>query len=396
MSAPLAGMRVVDLSRVLAGPQCTSMLGDLGAEVIKVETPSGGDETRSWLPHVEGESTAFLSVNRNKRSIALDLATPAGQRIVRELILGADVVVENFRTGTMERWGLGYEDLAPQAPRLVYVSISAFGRTGELRDHAGYEAVLQAFSGVMSITGDADGLPARSGPSLLDLGTGILTAHAITAALLDRERTDAGQRIDTTLLGTAMTLLGYHAQGYLTAGELPQRRGSGHPALVPYRAYPCADDRPIFVAAGNEGLWNRFCRALDLEHLRTDPRFADLPSRRENRDVLDELLTVELRTRRREDVLDSLEAAGVPASPVNDVGEAVAHPQVRELDVIRAVEHPRLGDLELLASPFQASAMDTDVQRLPPGLGEHTDEILEELGYDAAARDALRRDGSLG
>lgn len=394
MSAPLAGIRVADLSRVLAGPQCTAMLGDLGAEIIKVESPAGGDETRSWSPEVHGVSTAFLSVNRNKRSIAIDLATARGRRIVRDLILSSDVVVENFRTGTMERWGMGDQELRRVAPGLVYVAISAFGRTGELRDRAGYEAVLQAFSGVMSITGDAEGLPARTGPSLLDIGTGILTAHAVTAAILERDRTGKGQRIDTSLLGTAMTFLGYHAQGYLSAGELPGRMGSGHPALVPYRAYPCANDEPVFVAAGNDGLFTRFCEALGLEHLRADPRFGDLPSRRRHRLLLDGFLEAEFRQRSRASVLAALDAAGVPASPVNDISEVVAHPQVRQLRATQTVHHPSLGrDLEVMASPITASEMATDVRLAPPLLGEHTDEILRDMGYDAETRSELRSEG---
>jgi crotonobetainyl-CoA:carnitine CoA-transferase CaiB-like acyl-CoA transferase len=394
MASPLDGIRVIDLSRVLAGPQCASMLGDLGADVIKVESVTSGDETRSWAPYADGESTAFMSVNRNKRSMSVDLRQDEGRAIVRSLILDADVVIENFRTGTMERWDLSYEDLRGAAPRLIYAAISAYGRSGELANHPGYEAVLQAFSGIMSITGDPDGMPARSGPSLLDLGTGIVTAHAITAAVLDRERTGAGQLIETSLLGTAMTLLGYHAQGYLSAGEVPGRLGSGHGALVPYRAYPCAGDKAVFIAAGNQSLWVRFCDAMGFNDLRDDPRFVTLPDRRRHRGELDDILAARLSTLERDEILATLEQAGVPGAPVNDVSEVLDHPQVRELGAISSVDDPaRQRSIDLVSSPFRASAMPTHVRRVPPEHGEHTTQILTELGYTEDAQRRLRDQG---
>lgn len=397
MSDPLQGIRVLDLSRVLAGPQCASMLGDLGAEVVKVEVTGGGDESRSWEPSIEGESTAFMAVNRNKRSMAVDLSTERGRRIVRELMVRSDVVIENFRTGTMDRWGLGYDQVKDDAPRLVYASVSAFGTTGELAGNAGYEAVLQAFSGIMSITGEPDGMPVRAGVSILDIGTGIVTAHAVTAALLDRERTGAGQRVETSLLATATTFLSYHAQGYLSAGEVPQRRGSGHPAVVPYRAYACAGGDAVFVAAANQNLWQRFCQALDLAHLLEDQRFTDLPQRREHREVLDELIGERMLELSRAEIMRRLDAAGVPSAPVNRVDEVLDHPQVREVAAIRSIHDDRHDrEVELLASPLRGSRMNTDIRSMPPRLGEHTDEVLRELGFDDDAVRGLREDGVVG
>ena len=397
MSDPLQGIRVLDLSRVLAGPQCASMLGDLGAEVIKVEITGSGDESRSWEPTAEGESTAFMAVNRNKRSMAGDLSTERGRRIVRDLIVRSDVVVENFRTGTMDRWGLGYDQVKNDAPRLVYASVSAFGTTGELADNAGYEAVLQAFSGIMSITGEPNGMPVRAGVSILDIGTGIVTAHAVMAALLDRERTGLGQRVETSLLATATTFLSYHAQGYLSAGEVPQRRGSGHPAVVPYRVYACAGDDAVFVAAANQNLWTRFCHALDLDHLLEDERFTDLPQRREHREILDVLIGERMLELPRSEITRRLDAASVPSAPVNRVDEVLEHPQVREVAAIRPIrDERRARDVELLASPLRGSRMNTDIRSMPPRLGEHTDDVLRELGLDDAEVRRLRQDGVVG
>src|SRR5262249_12999896 len=274
--APLAldGIRVVDLSRVLAGPYCGALLGDLGADVIKVEDPGVGDESRTWPPHKEGESAGYLVNNRNKRGIAVNLKTADGVALVRRLAATADVGSENFRTGTMEEFGRGYELLARDNPRLVYCSVSAFGRTGPRAEAAGYEALMQAFSGIMSITGEPDGAPVRCGVSFLDLTTGILCAFGIVNALLHRERTGLGQRVDGSLLETAVTLLNYHAEGYLLTGAQPKPLGSSHPSLSPYRNFRCRDGQWLFIAGANDRFWQRLAPALGVPDLATDPRFA--------------------------------------------------------------------------------------------------------------------------
>ena len=267
----LDGIRVLDLSRVLAGPFCGALLGDLGADVIKVEDPQAGDESRTWPPHKDGEAAGYLVNNRNKRGIAVDLKAPEGVEIVRRLARRADVLIENFRTGTMEEFGLGYDRLAADNPRLIYCSVSAFGRTGPRAAGAGYEALMQAFSGIMSITGEPGGPPVRCGVSFLDLTTGILCAFGVVNALLYREKSDLGQRVDASLLETAVALLNYHAEGYLLTGAVPKPLGSSHPSLSPYRNFRCRDGQWVFIAGANDRFWRRLAPALGLAWMATDP-----------------------------------------------------------------------------------------------------------------------------
>src|SRR5919109_3362672 len=293
MAAPslsLDGIRILDLSRVLAGPFCGMLLADLGADVIKVEDTGTGDESRTWPPHKDGESAAFLVINRNKRDITLDLKSAEGVDVLKRLVAKADVLIENFRTGTMESFGLGYDVLATINPRLVYCSVSAFGRTGPRKDSAGYEALMQAFSGIMSITGEPGGQPVRAGVSFLDLSTGMLTAFGVVNALLHRERTGVGQRVDGSLLETAVSLLAFHAEGYVLTGAIPKALGSGHPSLSPYRNFRCKDGQWIFIAAANDRFWGRLAPALGLPELATDPRFAKNVDRVKHRGELEGIL----------------------------------------------------------------------------------------------------------
>ena len=289
---PLAldGVRVIDLSRVIAGPWCGALLSDLGADVVKVEDTGAGDESRTWPPHKDGEAAAYLLFNRNKRAMTLDLKTPEGVEVVKALTRTADVVIENFRTGTMEGFGLGYDVLSAENPRLIYCSVSAFGRTGPRKDSPGYEALMQAFSGIMSITGEPGGQPVRAGVSFLDLSTGILCALGVCAALLQRQGTGLGQRVDGSLLETAVSLLAFHAEGYLLTGALPRALGSGHPSLSPYRNFKCQDGQWIFIAAANDRFWGKLARALGLEAMATDPRFAKNQDRVKHRGELESIL----------------------------------------------------------------------------------------------------------
>jgi crotonobetainyl-CoA:carnitine CoA-transferase CaiB-like acyl-CoA transferase len=389
-SLSLDGVRVLDLSRVLAGPFCGMLLADLGADVIKVEDTGSGDESRTWPPHKDGESAAFLVINRNKRDMTLDLKSRAGVEVLTRLVARADVLIENFRTGTMESFGLGYDTLAAINPRLVYASISAFGRSGPRKDGAGYEALMQAFSGIMSITGEPDGAPVRCGVSFLDLTTGIFCAFGIVNALLHRERTGLGQRVDGSLLETAVTLLNYHAEGYLLTGAQPKPLGSSHPSLSPYRNFRCRDGQWVFIAGANDRFWQRLAPALGLPELATDPRFAVNIQRVKHRRELEAALETAIGQQDREPLLKILEEAGVPATPVNTVQQVMEDAQTAARSMIERVVHPRLGEIPVVGTPLKFSRMRPSVRRPAPQQGEHTDEILAEHDYPMADIAALR------
>jgi crotonobetainyl-CoA:carnitine CoA-transferase CaiB-like acyl-CoA transferase len=389
---PLAldGVRVVDLSRVIAGPWCGALLSDLGADVIKVEDTGTGDESRTWPPYKDGEAAAYLLFNRNKRAMTLDLKAPEGVEVVKTLVKGADVVIENFRTGTMESFGLGYEVLSELNPKLIYCSVSAFGRTGPRKDAPGYEALMQAFSGIMSITGEPGGQPVRAGVSFLDLSTGILCALGVSAALLQRQRTGLGQRVDASLLETAVSLLAFHAEGYLLTGAIPTALGSGHPSLSPYRNFKCRDGQWIFVAAANDRFWGKLARAIDLGGMTEDPRFAKNQDRVKNRAELEGILEQAIAQRDREPLLKILEEADVPATPVNTVDQVMNDPQTAERGIVQRVRHSKLGEIPVVGTPLHFSRMSPGVRRAAPQRGEHTDEILAEHGYTPARIQALR------
>ena len=389
---PLAldGIRVIDLSRVIAGPWCGALLGDLGADVIKVEDSGSGDESRTWPPYRDGESAAYLLLNRNKRGMTLDLKTPEGAEVVKTLVRSADVLVENFRTGTMESFGLGYDALAEINPRLIYCSVSAFGRTGPRKDSPGYEALLQAFSGIMSITGEPDGPPVRSAVSFLDLTTGVLCTLGVCAAVLQRERTGLGQRVDGSLLETAVSLLAYHAEGYLLAGVVPKPLGSAHPSLSPYRNFRCKDGQWIFVAAANDRFWQKLTRALGQDWMASDPRFAVNQQRVANRKELETMLEEIIGGYEREPLLKLLDEADVPASPVNTVDQVMSDPQTIERGIVQLAAHPRLGEIPVIGTPLKFSRMTPGVRQAAPLRSEHTDRILAESGYSPAQIDELR------
>jgi len=384
-SGPLAGIRVLDLSRILAGPFCTMVLGDLGADVIKVEHPVQGDDTRAWgPPFVDGESAYYLSTNRNKRSIAVDFKTEDGRRVIRELAERSDVVVENFRPGTLDRLGLGYEDLQPLNPRLVYCSISAFGSSGPDHDRPGLDVIVSAAGGLMSITGEEGHPPVKPGVALIDVATALYALGMIVSAVYARESTGRGQKIELSLLSVQIASLINIASNYLVAGQIPRRWGSAHPSIVPYQAFEAADGY-LVIGATNDALWRRFCHACGLDHFADDPRFATNELRVRHRDEVVDAISSVVKARPRAEWVARLRAAGIPVGPVNTVDEVFQDPQVAHLGMAREIPHPTLGSVRLTGIPAALSDTPATIRRHPPLLGEHTQEVLEDiLGYDAA------------
>jgi succinate--hydroxymethylglutarate CoA-transferase len=390
----LAGIRVLDLTRVLAGPTCAMMLGDMGADVIKVEPPSGGDDTRSWgPPFAAGESAYFLAANRNKRSMTLNIAVPAGQKLLAGLIEKVDIVIDNFKLGTLAKWGFTDAWFDANAPYVVRCSITGYGSTGPKAALPGYDFVLQAESGLMSICGEPDGPPTKYGVAIVDVCTGMLACNAILAALNARHGSGRGQKVELSLYESALHMLVNVASNVLVSGRGGGRFGNGHPSIVPYTTYT-AKDAMMALAIGNDTQFAKCAAVLGHPEWADDPRFATNRARVEHRLLVDGAIGDALAADTADNWLAKLKAAGVPCGRINSVAEALADPQTQARRMIATVEHPTVGDLKLVGFPYKFSGTPAAVRRPPPTLGEHTDEILqEELGLDAAAIAALRRDG---
>ncbi|WFF42803.1 CoA transferase [Salinicola endophyticus] len=400
--APLAGLRVLDLSRVLAGPWCTQQLADLGAEVIKIERPGRGDDTRAWgppwLPGTQ-ESAYFLSANRGKRSVAIDLADPEGQALVRRLAACADVLIENFKVGGLAAYGLDYASLTAENPGLVYCSITGFGQDGPYASRAGYDFLIQGMGGLMSLTGQPDvagGEPTKVGVALTDIFTGLYAANAILAALRRRDSDGKGAYIDMALLDVQVGVLANQALNYLTSANVPQRLGNAHPNIVPYQAFAAADGH-LIITVGNDDQFRRLCEVLSLAALADDPRFATNAARVAHRELLVEKLAARLRERCRDEWLLALERAGVPSGPINTLDQVFDDPQVRHrgMQIERRGEDGRVA--RLVGNPIKLDGERLGASGMPPRLGEHTFEVLEAwLGPDAAHWQALRERGVIG
>jgi crotonobetainyl-CoA:carnitine CoA-transferase CaiB-like acyl-CoA transferase len=407
MAGPLTGIRVLDLSRVLAAPWAGQNLADLGAEVIKVERPGVGDDSRAfgppWIKDAQGRDTRdsayFTSANRGKKSVTVNLADAEGQKLVRELAAKSDVLLENYKYGDLARYGLGYEDLSTINPRLIYCSVTGFGQSGPYREHPGYDFMIQGMGGMMSVTGEPDGMPGggpqRAGVPIADIITGMYASIAVCAALAHRAQSGKGQHLDLALLDSQIALLAYQNTNYFATGKPPRRIGNLHPNIVPYQPFRAADG-DVILACGNDNLYRKFCDAAGCPELATDPRFATNGKRVENRAELTRLLGEIFRRRTKKEWVELLEAAGVPNGPINDIAQVFAEPQVVARGVRIEVDHPVAGRLPMVASPMRFSGTPLEHKTPPPLLGQHTEEILSALlGKDPAEIARLRERGAI-
>ncbi|SHH18019.1 CaiB/BaiF CoA-transferase family protein [Massilia sp. CF038] len=407
MPKALGHIRVLDLSRVLAGPWCSQNLADLGADVIKIERPGVGDDTRAWGPpyakDADGNDTTeaayYLAANRGKRSVTVDIASADGQALIRELVLHADVVLENYKVGQLKRYGLDYDALKAIKPDLVYCSVTGFGQDGPYAHRAGYDFLIQGMGGLMSVTGERDDLPGggpqKAGVALTDLMTGMYATVAVLAALTHRDRSGQGQHIDMALLDTQVAMLANVGSNYLNSGKAPKRWGNAHANIVPYQTFACADGH-IIVATGNDGQYQKFVEVGERPELATDARFATNPQRVKHRDVLVPILAEMVRTRTRDQWIAQLEAVGVPCGPINDIGEVFDNPQVKARGIAVEMDHPAAGKVKLVRSPMKLSVTPAEAALPPPLLGQHTDEVLREvLGRSEAQIATLRANGVL-
>jgi formyl-CoA transferase/CoA:oxalate CoA-transferase len=387
----LDGIKVLDLSHYLAGPYCTMILADLGAEIIKIEEPGKGDGSRQWgPPFIDSESSYYLSVNRNKKSISLNLKAPRGVEIFNKMASSADVVLESYRPGVAERLGIGYTSLSAVNPRLIYCSISGFGQNGPYREKPAYDIIAQAMGGLMNLTGEKNGAPVKIGVAIADICAGMFAAIGILAAITARERTSRGQMVDISLLDGQVSWLSHQAGYFLTTGKNPERLGSAHPSIAPYQAFR-AKDSYFVIAVGNDSLWAQFCKALGLNRLMDDNRFATNPQRVRNREELVKLLEAFFASKSSKEWLEIISAAGVPCGPIYGLSEVFTDPQVLHRQMLEEVEHPKLGRTRVVGVPIKLSLTPASVRTHPPMLGEHTEEVLLGLGLSSGDISELKK-----
>jgi crotonobetainyl-CoA:carnitine CoA-transferase CaiB-like acyl-CoA transferase len=403
MAGPLQGIRVLDLSRILAGPWASQMLADLGAEVIKIERPGSGDDTRAWgppyMPDEKGDATTesayFHGANRGKQSVCIDMSQPEGQALIRDLARQSDVLIENFKVGGLKKYGLDFDSLSTINPKLVYCSITGFGQTGPYAERAGYDFMIQAMGGMMSITGEADGQPMKTGVAIADILTGLYAANAIQAALMHQQKTGAGQYIDMALLDVQVATLASQAMNYLATGTSPARLGNAHPNIVPYQAFATSDGY-IILAVGNDSQFLRFCEFADKPELADDERFQKNSNRVRHRDVLLPQIKEIMLQKSSAEWLEALNARGIPCGPINNIEQVFADPQVQHRGMQLQLDHPAAGKVAGVANPIRLSQTPIEYQQAPPLLGQHTDDVLSRLlALDAVAIAQLRKDGTI-